>query len=113
MKKRIIILGTICATLAFFTFASDPLQILLNFIIGGVVPGVDITLGFLPSLIVIASLLIIARAWIRGIRADMIKRATTLNKIDHETKEFNQQHATDTKKDRSAIAAPFKRPASL
>lgn len=106
MKKvRTILLGMVIV--GFIVWSNDPIDDTANFIIGGLVPGTDIALGFWHTVG-----MIVLCAW-------AVKRAVTtlrLQLLEHTAKqitaekmkdEFAAQHnVTFNPKQRSVIAAP-------
>lgn len=99
-------LGFIVAILLFFTLSKDPLQTFLNFIIGGIVPGIDVSLGFVPSLSLIVALLYAVYSITRQLKHQKIVQETRLNKLENEKKEFSEANSGERiKKHASVIAA--------
>lgn len=91
------------------TIVERPMSILLNFIVGGVIPGLNISLGFLPFIGVVISIIWATFQLLKNTRRQMIKHATKLNRLELKTKEFKELNSGEGETiSSSVIAAPTK-----
>ncbi len=102
MKQKLLPAVIFLAITGLVLTGADPLSLALNFIVGGVIPGLDITLGFLPSLAFIILLIMLIRRWIKDLRFQMIRR--TALEINAENSKLALADAT-TKERRERQAA--------
>jgi hypothetical protein len=105
VKKKLLILITCLVILAVVIFHHDPLQMVANFIIGGIVPGLDISLGFLPSLAVIIALLLLMKRWVRELHFQMVRRAALDMNAERARLELEDTDTKDQVKNRRAVIA--------
>ena len=107
MKK--IFWGTVAiAIIMFIAFSQHPLDTVVNFVIGGVVPGTKIALGFWPMMTFAVLLLLALHRMLKNMRLKMIETTTRQIKSEQAAKEFKEQNSGDVtfdKNQRSVIAA--------
>ncbi len=105
MRKKLTI-GLILSIILVSCLAiNDPLQMLFDLLIGGIVPGLNISLGFLPSLGFVLALLWLIQKWVKDLQHHIIVEQTQLNKLDAKRREFTDNHAYETVKKKSVISA--------
>jgi hypothetical protein len=107
MKKRMLFWVTVLTTVVTFSIVDDPLKILLNFIIGGLIPNTEISLGLFPSIAVMAGILLLVQRWTRKIRLESMAR-TALEVKEERTKTelLAKEHSGKTEpRNNSVIAA--------
>ncbi len=107
MKKRLLLGILVLAGLVGFFFIDDPLRTLTEFIIAGVVPGLNISLGLFPSLGVTLFVFWLLRRWLRSIRLEML--AHTASQIGKEKvkSDFMARNSGEPKTARSSsVIAP-------
>jgi hypothetical protein len=104
MKKILFWVFAVLVLLALILI-DHPILMLFNFIIGGVIPGVNVSLGFIPFMIVIIGLLLAVKWSINRTRLQMLKRSAEINKIEAHKKDFAETHSTESAKNNSVIAA--------
>ncbi len=104
--KKLLFWALVLGTLLFIVFADRPMQLFLNFVVGGVVPGINISLGFLPSLLIIIAIALTIRSWAKSIHEQMIQRAADLNKVASNARDFAEKNSGETIKNSAVIAAP-------
>lgn len=105
MRKKITIGLVLSIVLISCLVIKDPLQMFFDFLIGGIVPGLNMSLGFLPSLGFIIVLIWMINKWIKDLRHHMIIQQTNLNKVETKRREFSDNHSNDTIKNKSVISA--------
>jgi hypothetical protein len=105
MKRKLLILSMVAAMVGVAIFHHDPLQLLANFIVGGVVPGLNISLGFIPTLGVILALLWLMKRWISDIHFQMIRRTALEMSAENAQKELTVSEAQDRSERRAVVAA--------
>jgi membrane protein implicated in regulation of membrane protease activity len=106
VKRKLLILTITSAVVAVAVFHHDPLQMVANFIIGGIVPGINISIGFIPSLLIIIALLLLMKRWVRELHFQMIRRAALEMNAERTKQELETTHAPDkAERSRSVIAA--------
>lgn len=106
MKQLMVFLGFCSAVLGYTIVVNDPLNSLISFILAGAIPGTDIMLGYWPTLIFSAILLLGIRQYVRHIRLRSME--ITAKQIRRETmqKTFKESNDSETlNKRRSIIAA--------
>lgn len=104
--KKALFFGFLLAIVAFTIIVDDPLLTFFNFAIGGIVPGLNISLGYLPSIGLLTVLLWLVSRWVRNIRQQMMEKQAEINKALNEQKEFKETHASEEPKNSSVISAP-------
>ena len=105
MRKKLTIGVILTIVLISCLVVKDPLQILFDFLVGGIVPGLNISLGFLPSLGFIFTLIWVINKWVKELRHNMIVKQTSLNKVEAKRREFSENHSNETAKNKSVISA--------
>lgn len=104
--KKLLFWALILGIASFALLTEHPMLTLLDFVIGGVVPGLNISLGFLPSLAVVLLLFWLLARWVKHLHHQMMSHATNLNKVEIEKKDFTERNAGEIVKNTSVIAAP-------
>jgi uncharacterized membrane protein len=106
VNRKLLILIITSAVVAVAVFHHDPLQMVANFIIGGIVPGINVSIGFIPSLLIIITLLLLMKRWIHELHFQMMRRAALEINAERTKQELETSHTTDeVDRSRSVIAA--------
>lgn len=104
--KKVVWFLAITLVVGFIILSNNPVDEIMNFIIGGSIPGTKIVLGFWPSLGLIALLLWLVRRAASRMRLQMMKRTTEEIKIENAKIDFQNTNNPEQKhKNRSVIAA--------
>jgi len=104
--KKALFFGFILSIIAFTIIVDDPLLTFFNFVIAGIVPGFNVSLGYLPSIGLLVFLFWALTRWVRSIRQQMIEKQAEIYKALNEQREFAETHASESEKNSSVISAP-------
>jgi len=78
---------------------------IFDFLVGGIIPGLNISVGFIPSLGFIIGLIWVINKWVKELRHHMIVQQTNLNKVETQRREFSDNHSNEAVKNKSVISA--------
>lgn len=105
MKKRAIFWASILAIFILLIISSNPLQIIFDFIIAGIIPGTGISLGFVPSLAVIFGLILVMKHLARPLKFQMLRRQALLTNAENVARELSTAHQVESKERRAVITS--------
>lgn len=105
MRKKLTIGLILGIVLMSFLLIKDPLQMFFDFLIGGIVPGLNISLGFVPSIAFIVLIIWVINKWVNELRHHMIVQQTNLNKVEAKRREFKDSNSNESTKNKSVISA--------
>lgn len=105
--KKVRTIFFIMAIVGYVVWSHDPIDDTMNFIIGGIVPGTDIVLGFWHTVLMICLFGWAIKRTITAIRLQLLEHTAQQITKEKMKEEFSAQHAvTFDKNQRSVIAAP-------
>jgi hypothetical protein len=86
-----------------FSMTSNPLQATFDFIIAGIVPYTDISLGLFPSFAIIAMLLLLMKRWVSDLQFQMLRRQALIANAESTSKELLSAHEKERKERRQVV----------
>ena len=104
MKKKLFLAVGMTLVVSLFALHQDPLQLILNFVIAGVLPGLDISLGFIPSLVMIVVLLLLMKKWAKEIHFSMLRRTALEMNAEKVKDELSKATKADRRERRQLLA---------
>lgn len=105
--KKVRVLLVISVIIAFAVWSHDPIDDAANFIVGGLVPGTDIALGFWHTAGVVFLLMWLLKRSVTALRLQLLEHTAKQITAEKVKQEFAEQHSTTfDPKQRSVIAAP-------
>ena len=105
MKRKMLFWAMVCGIIVTLLIVENPLQMFFNFVIAGIVPGLNISLGFMPSIGVILALLWLMKRWIRDIRYQMIRRTALEMNAERVKNELQNAQQKESKERRQSVIA--------
>ncbi len=107
MRRKLLTAGMLAVAIGSFMMVDDPLRMITELLIAGIVPGLNISLGLFPSLLVTFGLLLLMRHWLRSIRLQMLRHSsnqTSSEKVKSEFTAKNSGEETKAKRNQLVIA---------
>lgn len=106
MRKKLILISIILVIFSVLFFHTDPLRMFTNFVIAGIVPGLNISLGFFPCLIVLVGLIYLVIKWVGDIHFEMIRQTALEMNAEKVKKQLDTANTQEQKERQRIIAAP-------
>lgn len=97
--------AVVCGIIVTLYVVENPLQMFFNFVIAGIVPGLNISLSFVPSICIILALLWLMKRWIRDIRYQMMRRTALEMNAEKVKNELQNAQQKESKERRQSVIA--------
>lgn len=105
MKKKLLVGAFLMIALYVIFFVDNSLQLAINFIVDGLVPGTDIRFGFMPTIALIIGLLFLVIKWIQEIRFEMIRQTALEINAERVAAELNTSYRQESSERRKVVAS--------
>ena len=104
--KRWLWAGFLIAIISFMIWSKDPLNDVVNFIIGGSIPGTQVSIGFWSAIGLALFILLLIHRGIKNARLEMLEHTAKQIKAEQAQAEFKESSSPEfDSKRRSVIAA--------
>ena len=106
--KKIVWGMVVVAIIMFITLSKSPLDAVMNFVVGGVVPGTKASLGFWPMMVLSGLFVLALFRTLKNMRFSMLENTANQIRSEQSAKEFKEKNSSEVyydKKQRSVIAA--------
>ena len=88
--KKFLLITIVTITTGFIILSNDPLNDIINFVIGGTIPGTKIALGFWPTIGILLILCIVLLKSISAVRLQILEHTANEIKSNNTQSKYNK-----------------------